>query len=271
MMQQTIVTRDEWIAARKELLIKEKALTRAQDALSAERRRLPMVRIDKTYVFDTPAGQRTLGDLFDGRSQLVVYHFMMGPDWVEGCPSCSLLADHIDGSVVHLAHRDVTLAVVSRAPLANIEAFKRRMGWKFQWVSSHGSDFNHDYRVSFTDDELTNGTAEYNFAPMIHPIDEAPGLSVFFKNATGEVFHTYSTYARGGEAFIGAYQYLDHVPKGRDEDGLAFTMSWVRHHDRYDANYKIDPARSYVAPPRVRNCCAEHVDAQASGQLLASQ
>ena len=271
MNQHRVVTRDEWLAARKQLLIKEKALTRAQDALSAERRRLPMVKVDKSYVFDTPSGRQTLSDLFDRRSQLVVYHFMMGPDWTEGCASCSLLADHIDGSVVHLAHRDVTLAVVSRAPLANIDAFKRRMGWKFQWVSSHGSDFNHDYHVSFTEEELTNGTADYNFAPMVHPIDEAPGLSVFFKNATGEVFHTYSTYARGGEAFIGAYHYLDHVPKGRDEDGLAFTMSWVRHHDRYDANYEIDPARSYVPPARVRNCCAEHVEAQAGGQLLASQ
>ena len=271
MNQHRVVTRDEWLAARKQLLIKEKALTRAQDALSAERRRLPMVKVDKSYVFDTQSGRQTLSDLFDGRSQLVVYHFMMGPDWTEGCASCSLLADHIDGSVVHLAHRDVTLAVVSRAPLANIAAFKRRMGWKFQWVSSHGSDFNHDYHVSFTDEELTNGTADYNFAPMVHPIDEAPGLSVFFKNATGEVFHTYSTYARGGEAFIGAYHYLDHVPKGRDEDGLAFTMSWVRHHDRYDANYRIDPTRSYVPPARVRRCCAEHVEAQARGQLLASQ
>ena len=271
MNQHRVVTRDEWVAARRELLIKEKALTRAQDALSAERRRLPMVKVDKSYVFDTQSGTQTLSDLFDGRSQLVVYHFMMGPDWTEGCASCSLLADHIDGSVVHLAHRDVTLAVVSRAPLPNIDAFKRRMGWKFPWVSSYNSDFNRDYRVSFTEDELTNGTAYYNFAPMEHPIDEAPGLSVFFKNATGEVFHTYSTYARGGEAFIGAYHYLDYVPKGRDEDGLAFTMSWVRHHDRYDADYKIDPARLYVAPSRVRNCCAAHIEAQAGGQLLAAQ
>jgi predicted dithiol-disulfide oxidoreductase (DUF899 family) len=260
MLQPRIVTRDEWLAARKELLKKEKAMTRAQDALSAERRQLPMVNVGKTYVFDTPAGKRTLAELFDGRSQLVVYHFMMGPDWVEGCASCSLLADHIDGSVVHLAHRDVTLIAVSRAPLANIEAFRQRMGWKFTWASSLGTDFNQDFRVSFSDEQVASGRPLYNFDTAPFPLEEAPGLSVFLKTASGDVLHTYSTYARGGEAVIGAYRYLDFVPKGRDEDGLAFTMSWVRHHDRYDDGYAIDPGRLYQPPARANECCAPHAE-----------
>jgi predicted dithiol-disulfide oxidoreductase (DUF899 family) len=256
-----VVTRDEWLAARKDLLAKEKALTRAKDAVSAERRRLPMVKVDKSYVFDTPDGARTLTDLFEGRSQLIVYHFMMGPDWAEGCPSCSLLADHIDGSIVHLAQRDVTLAVVARAPMAHIQAFKRRMGWKFTWVSSYRNDFNRDFHVSFTREELAHGHAYYNFAPLGFPAEEAPGLSVFFKNDSGEVFHSYSTYARGGEAVIGVYHLLDLVPKGRDEDGLAFTMSWVRHHDKYDDSYALDPARVYEMPAKVGECCESHAAA----------
>jgi predicted dithiol-disulfide oxidoreductase (DUF899 family) len=257
MLQQRIVTRDEWIAARRDLLIKEKALTRAQDALSAERRTLPMVRIDKPYGFDTSAGSRTLADLFEGRSQLVIYHFMMGPDWVEGCPSCSLLADHIDGTIAHLAHRDVTFVVVARAPLANIEAFKQRMGWKFTWVSSLHTEFNHDFHVSFAPEEIAGGRTEYNYSRTPFPLDEAPGVSVFYKDASGEVFHTYSTYARGGEALIGTYRILDFVPKGRDEAGLAFSMSWVRHHDQYGPDYAIDPERLYAAPARTAPCCAE--------------
>jgi predicted dithiol-disulfide oxidoreductase (DUF899 family) len=266
MLQPTIVTRDEWVAARKALLIKEKALTDAHDALSAERRQLPMVKVDKTYVFDTPAGRKPLPELFAGKSQLMIYHFMMGPDWAEGCPSCSFLADNIDGSVVHLAHRDVTLIAVSRAPLANIEAFRQRMGWQFTWASSFDSDFNRDYGVSFTPDDLASGRALYNFEPIRYPLDEAPGLSVFLKTDSGDIFHTYSTYARGGEALIGTYQYLDFAPKGRDEEGLAFTMSWLRHHDRYDENYAVDPQRSYVAPARLKpgesvsavSCCVSH-------------
>lgn len=230
-----IASRDEWLAARKDLLIKEKALTHARDALSAERRQLPMVKVDKKYVFNAPGGEKTLADLFDGRSQLIVYHFMMGPGWAEGCPSCSLLADHIDGSVVHLAHRDVTLLAVSRAPLPQIEAFKRRMGWRFTWVSSYRSDFNRDYHVSFTQEEIASRRMYYNYDVGAFPSEEAPGASVFFKDARGEVYHTYSTYARGAEVFIGAYKFLGLVPKGRDEEGLAFTMAWVRHHDRYGA------------------------------------
>ena len=263
-MEPRIGTRDEWMAARKDLLVKEKALTRAHDALSAERRRLPMVKIEKNYVFETPSGKRTLAELFDGKSQLIVYHFMMGPDWTEGCPSCSLLADTIDGSIVHLAHRDVTLMAISRAQLADIEAFKQRMGWRFPWASSFGSDFNHDFGVSFTDEEIASGRVVYNFERSPFPLEEAPGLSVFLKTDSGDVFHTYSTYARGGEAVIGAYHYLDFVPKGRDEDGLAFTMSWVRHHDRYGADYAVDPKRSYEPPAKKDACCASHAKAEAS-------
>jgi predicted dithiol-disulfide oxidoreductase (DUF899 family) len=268
-MNYRVVSRDEWLAERKALLIKEKALTRAQDALSAERQQLPMVKVDREYVFDTSTGKRPLAELFDGRSQLVVYHFMMAPDWSEGCPSCSLLADHIDGSLVHLAHRDVTVVVVSRAPLANIDGFKRRMGWGFTWVSSYGNDFNYDYHVSFTTDEIASGTSYYNFSSMAFPVEEAPGLSVFYKNATGEVFHSYSAYARGAESIIGAYRYLDLVPKGRDEKGLAFTMSWVRHHDKYGPGYAVDPARLYEPPARIAGCCASHELAAAKAPVAA--
>ena len=276
MDQPRIVTRDEWVTARRELLSKEKAMTRAHDALSAERRRLPMVRVVKPYEFDTPAGRKTLSELFDGRTQLMIYHFMMGPDWTEGCASCSFLADHIDGSVVHLAHRDVTLIAVSRAPLASLEDFRKRMGWRFTWASSFGSEFNYDYGVSFTEQQLASGRGLYNFDLLRFPLDEAPGLSVFYKpqpgEAAGEVFHTYSTYARGGEALIGAYHYLEFAPKGRDEDGLAFTMSWLRHHDRYDEHYAVDATRPYEPPPRrqlgegasTASCCAAHERTQSA-------
>ena len=228
-----IVSRDEWLAARKQFLIKEKELTHLRDRLSAERRALPWVKVDKPYVFDGPNGREALTDLFAGRSQLVVYHFMFGPEWEQGCPSCSWAADNIDGNVVHLNARDVTLAVVSRAPLQQIEAFRKRMGWHFKWVSSYGSDFNYDYHVSFTPEEMSEGKVHYNYGPNGFPSEEAPGVSVFYKDANGEVFHTYSSYARGAEPLLGAYYFLDVVPKGRDEAGLPFTMAWVRHHDRY--------------------------------------
>src|SRR5712692_7114040 len=229
-----IVSRDEWLVARKAHLAREKELTRLRDQVSAERRKLPWVKIDKPYVFDGPRGKETLADLFDGRSQLIVYHFMFGPGWEQGCPSCSFLADHFDGAVVHLAHRDVTLLAVSRAPLPQIEAFKRRMGWRFKWVSSYGNDFNRDYHVSFTTDEMAQGKVNYNYEMREFGSEEAPGASVFYKDAAGDVFHTYSSYARGLDMLLGAYHYLDLVPKGRDEDALAYTMAWVRHHDRYD-------------------------------------
>jgi len=227
-----IVSPEDWITRRKELLKKEKEFTQLGDQLSAEKRKLPWVKVGKEYVFDGPDGKETLADLFSGRSQLVVYHFMFGPEWEEGCPTCSLVADNFDGNVVHLAHRDVTLAVVSRARLPQIEAFKKRMGWRFKWVSSYGSDFNHDYRVSFTNEEMVNGRY-YNYDTSGFPREEAPGISVFYKDETGDVFHTYSSYARGPEFLIGAYSYLDLVPKGRDENALPFTMAWIRHHDRY--------------------------------------
>jgi predicted dithiol-disulfide oxidoreductase (DUF899 family) len=229
----TVVSREQWLEARRAHLAREKELTRLRDRVSAERRALPWVKVDKPYVFERPGGTATLAELFGGRHQLIVYHFMLGPGWQEGCPSCSFLADHIDGAVVHLAQRDVTLLAVSRAPLQQIEAFKRRMGWRFAWVSSYGSEFNFDYHVSFTRAQMASGAVDYNFAPREFPSEEAPGLSVFYKDAHGDVFHTYSAYARGLDLLIGAYNYLDLAPKGRDEEALAFTMAWVRHHDRY--------------------------------------
>ncbi len=228
------VSRAEWLVARKDLLSREKEFTRQRDALSAARRKLPMVKIDTEYVFDGRDGKQTLADLFDGRSQLIVYHFMLGPDWEEGCKSCSYLADHFDGAIVHLAHRDVSFAVVSRAPLREIDAFKKRMGWRFKWVSSFGNDFNFDYDVSFTKDEEAKGEVNYNYETTEFMCDELPGLSVFYKNEKGEVFHTYSTYARGLDMLIGTYNLLDLVPKGRDENPDS-TMDWVRRHDQYAA------------------------------------
>lgn len=233
MEQHPVVSRDEWLAARQRHLAHEKDFTHHRDRLSAERRALPWVKVDKAYVFDGPDGKATLADLVAGRGQLIVYHFMLGPGWEQGCPSCSFLADHFDGAVVHLAHRDVTLVAVSRAPLAEIQAFKKRMGWQFTWVSSHGNDFNRDYHVSFGADDLAKGEVYYNYRKMEFSSEEAPGASVFVKNQAGDVFHTYSTYGRGLDILIGTYNFLDLVPKGRDEADLPWTMAWVRHHDRY--------------------------------------
>jgi len=229
-----IVSRQEWTEARKAFLDKEKEFTRARDRLSAERRALPWVKVDKAYVFDTPEGKKTLAELFDGRSQLIVYHFMLGPDWKEGCPSCSFLADHFDGANIHLAQRDVTFVAISRAPLAEIEAFRRRMGWHFPWVSSFTNDFNFDFHVSFKEDEVGK-KAEYNYERQEIDSDEMPGASVFYKDETGGVFHTYSAFARGLDILVGAYNFLDLTPKGRDEAELPWTMAWVRHHDRYES------------------------------------
>jgi predicted dithiol-disulfide oxidoreductase (DUF899 family) len=231
-MQHKIVSQNQWLAARKALLAKEKEFTKARDQLSAERRALPWVKIDKSYVFDGPNGKQSLADLFAGRNQLIVYHFMLGPGWKAGCPSCSYLADHFDGANIHLAQRDVTLVVVSRAPLAEIQAYQKRMGWKFKWVSSFGTDFNHDFHVSFTPEEKAGG-ATYNYAMGKIPSEELPGMSVFIKNEVGDIFHTYSSYARGLDILIGAYNFLDFAPKGRDEGGLTHGMAWVRRHDEY--------------------------------------
>jgi predicted dithiol-disulfide oxidoreductase (DUF899 family) len=240
-----IVSQEEWIAARKELLEKEKESTRLRDQLSAARRKLPWVRVTKNYVFDGPDGKKTLAELFEGHSQLVVYHFMFGPDWKEGCPSCSFTCDHIDGALVHLAARDVTVVMVSRARFPKIEAFKKRMGWRFNWVSSHGSDFNYDFHVSFTEDEIAKGKVNYNYTMQEFPSEEAPGISVFYKGTSGPIFHTYSTYGRGVEPLVGTYMILDMVPKGRDEDRLGFTMEWVRYHDRYGTDEFADANKPY--------------------------
>jgi predicted dithiol-disulfide oxidoreductase (DUF899 family) len=228
-----VVSRDEWVAERKLLLAREKELMRLKDAISRERRALPWVRIDKRYVFDTPEGRRTLAELFAGRRQLLVQHFMLAPGWEQGCKSCSYMADHSDGMTVHLEHRDVTTVAISRAPLVEIERFRRRMGWRFKWVSSHGTDFNYDFGVSFTPEQIAKGELAYNYGTMTAH-EELPGISAFCKDDAGEVFHTYSTYGRGVEVMMGTYNMLDLMPKGRDERELAYPMEWVRHHDRYE-------------------------------------
>ena len=228
-----VVSHDDWLKARVELLSAEKAFTRQRDALTRRRMAMPWERVGKNYVFDAPEGRRTLAELFEGRRQLLVQHFMLGPGWEQGCPSCSFMADHTDGMTVHLAHRDVTFVAIARAPLAEVERFRRRMDWKFRWVSSHGNDFNRDFGVSFTPEEVAKGTVRYNYGMWPHAHEELPGISVFCKDDAGEVFHTYSTYGRGVEVMMGTYNLLDLTPKGRDEDHLSFTMEWVRHHDRY--------------------------------------
>ena len=232
-MKHQVVSPEEWLVARTGLLAKEKEFTRARDRLSEERCNLPWVRVEKTYVFDGPDGKESLSDLFAGRSQLVVYHFMFDPGWEEGCKSCSFWADNYGGAIAHLNQRDVTMVTVSKAPLAKLEAFRKRMGWTFKWLSSSATDFNRDYGVSFTPDERESGRAFYNYR-LGHIGGEMPGLSVFYKDGSGAVFHTYSCYARGLDMFNSAYQLLDLVPKGRDEADLPYTMAWVRHRDRYD-------------------------------------
>jgi predicted dithiol-disulfide oxidoreductase (DUF899 family) len=260
-----IVSQEEWLAARKELLKKEKEATRLRDQLTAQRRNLPWVKIEKNYVFEGPGGKVTLADLFAGRDQLVIYHFMFGPDWQEGCPSCSFVSDHFDGTLPHLAARDVTMAVVSHAPFAKLEGFKKRMGWRFNWVSSYGTDFNADFHVSFTDEEMAQGKVNYNYSVREFPSSEAPGLSVFYKDAAGDVFHTYSTFGRGVEILMGTYTILDMVPKGRDEDQLEFAMNWVRYHDRYETNEFADSDKPYwPETASSTGCGCESGEAEAS-------
>ena len=236
-MEHSVVSRDEWLEARRSLLTKEKEMTRMRDRINAERLALPWVKVDKDYVFNTPSGARSLPELFDGRSQLVIYHFMFGPDWEAGCPGCSFLADHLDGAIVHLNNHDVSFVCVSRAPLDKIEAYKRRMGWHFPWVSSFGSDFNFDYHVSFTKEELAAGPVTYNYreTPAEQAHDELPGLSSFYRDADGTVYHTYSNYARGGEEMLGTMMILDCAPLGRNEGS---TMDFVKRHDEYAASSK---------------------------------
>ncbi|HEU4602216.1 MAG TPA: DUF899 domain-containing protein [Steroidobacteraceae bacterium] len=241
MNRPNVVTPEEWLSARRALLEKEKELTRQRDALAAARRELPWVKLNQNYVFEGPSGSVTLADLFGTRSQLIVYHFMYGPGWKEGCPSCSFLADYFDASIPHLAARDVSFAAVSHARYAEIAPFKTRMGWKFPWVSSFNTSFNTDYHVSFSAEEVEGNRMFYNYEKTGKPapevptalFQETPGASVFYKDANGEIFHTYSVYARGLEPGLVAYFFLDLVPKGRDEAGLPWPMAWVRHHDKY--------------------------------------
>jgi len=246
-----VVSRDEWLSARKELLAREKQLTREYDAIRTLRRELPWVKVEKNYVFDGPNGKETLPDLFDGRSQLIVRHFMFGPGWKEGCVGCSFASDHVGGALVHLEHHDVTYIAVSRAALAEIEAFKKRMGWSFKWVSSLGSDFNYDYHVAFTKEEIAKGKVFYNFElrDLAFKSEEMSGVSVFYKDASGDIFHTYSCQARGDEGGLTAYFYLDLTPKGRDENGPAYNLTdWVRHHDRYEAGAHVAPSGRCMPP-----------------------
>jgi predicted dithiol-disulfide oxidoreductase (DUF899 family) len=233
-MNGTIVSREEWTAARKELLAKEKELTQLQDEVSGRRRAMPWVKIDKEYVFDTPHGKKTLADLFGDNSQLVVYHFMFGPGWKAGCVGCSFFSDHVDGPIQHIAHHDVTFVAVSRAPLPELEAYKKRMGWRFNWVSSSPSEFNFDFHVSFTKEEMAKGKVYYNFEMTDATSEELHGMSVFIKDDAGNIFHTYSSYARGDERGIGAYMFLDLTPKGRQENLKGNLTDWVRRHDEYE-------------------------------------
>ena len=229
-----VVSKDQWVEARKRLLAKEKEFTRLRDQLSAERRALPWMRIDKEYTFDAPNGRETLAQLFGDRSQLIVYHFMFAPDWDVGCKSCSFWADNFNGITAHLRARDVAFVAISRAPLAKLQAFARRLGWSFKWVSSGESDFNYDFEVSFTPEAHARGEATYNFARLQHASSDMPGVSVFTKDESGAVFRTYSTYGRGLDMLNTAYHYLDLVPKGRDEAGQPDTMTWVKLRDLYD-------------------------------------
>lgn len=235
MNQHKIVSRAAWLQARVALLEREKAFTRERDALSMERRGLPWVEVTKDYSFNTNAGEKVLADLFGNHSQLVVYHFMYGPDWQTGCKSCSFWADNFDHNIAHLAARDVTLVAVSRAPLETLNAFRRRMGWSFDWVSSGGSDFNHDFDVSFTPGMREKGEIRYNYRASDFPVDDAPGISVFYKGEDATIYHTYSTYGRGLDMLNAGYHYLDLVPKGRNEDPDQ-PMSWLKLRDSYAAN-----------------------------------
>ncbi|NWJ25137.1 thioredoxin family protein [Rhizobium sp. RM] len=240
-MSHPVVSKEEWLAARRDLLVKEKELTRARDRLNEARRALPWEPVAEDYVFDAPSGPKSLSELFGKCSQLIVYHFMLAPDWEEGCTGCSFLADHIDGAVIHLKHADANFVAVSRAPLEKIEAYKKRMGWKFPWVSSNGNEFNFDYRVSFRDEDIASGTITYNYRdmPAEEGLNEMPGFSIFVKGEDGKIYHSYSTYARGAEETLGTMMMLDLVPKGRNEEEI---MDWVRRHDQYEDQPKAAAA-----------------------------
>jgi len=250
MQHHSVVSQEQWLAACTALLLKEKEFTHLRDKINAERLALPWVKVERNYVFDTPTGKKNLSELFDGRSQLIVQHFMFDPSWEEGCKSCSFWVDNFNGAPAHLNHRDVTMVLVSKAPLVTLEAYRKRMGWTIKWVSSVNTDFNRDYHVSFTDEERAQGRAYYNYGLGSFSAPEAPGISVFCKDTAGVIFHTYSCYARGLDMLNGAYHLLDLVPKGRDEADLPASMAWLRHHDRYEdqpvrvlGDFKRPPAR----------------------------
>jgi predicted dithiol-disulfide oxidoreductase (DUF899 family) len=243
-----VVSRDRWIFDRKKLLEREKELTHLRDQVARERRELPWVRVEKNYIFDTLDGQCSLAELFVGRRQLIVQHFMFAPGWEEGCSRCSYMADHTDGMNVHLANRDVAFVAISRASLAEIQRFQERMGWQFQWVSSNSNDFNFDFNVSFTPEEKTVDEVTYNYEKHAFESEDMPGISVFYKNTDGQIFHTYSTYRRGVEVMMGTYNLLDLTPKGRDEKHEG--MEWVRHRDRYETQMET------IAQIDTHSCCA---------------
>jgi predicted dithiol-disulfide oxidoreductase (DUF899 family) len=248
-----VVNAEQWLAARKELLSKERELTHLRDEISRQRRELPWEKVGKQYVFDGPNGKETLADLFQGRGQLITYHFMLGPGWKEGCVGCSFHADHMDGAIPHLEHHDVSFVVVSRAPLAEIQTFQKRMGWKFKWVSSYETDFNYDYDVSFKE---KSDKVYYNYQEQDFLSEEMSGISVFAHGAAGEVFHTYSSYSRGGDIFLGTYNYLDITPKGRNENGPNYSLAdWVRHHDRYDAEGFVASTGRFVNAEDLKTAC----------------
>lgn len=252
-----IVSQAEWLLARKELLDQETQLTRQRDELTRRRRELPWVQVEKTYVFDGPNGKETLGELFDGRTQLIVSHFMFGPGWSEGCVGCSFRSDHVDGCLAHLEHHDVSLVTISRAPLPEIEAFKKHMGWKFKWLSSYASDFNYDYHVSATQEEIAAGKVYYNYEIRDFLSEDLSGISIFSKDETGNIFHTYSTYGRGDELVNTTYMYLDLTPKGRNETGPNYNLTdWVRHHDRYGSGGFVDTRGRYVPENHADSSCA---------------
>jgi predicted dithiol-disulfide oxidoreductase (DUF899 family) len=250
-----VVSRATWIEERKALLSEEKRLTRMRDALSEKRRALPWVKVEKDYSFDTPEGRKTLSDLFEGRSQLIVKHFMLAPGQNDGCVGCSFEMDHVEAALQHIEHHDVKLVSVARAPLHEVEAFKTRMGWHFDWVSSYGSDFNYDFDVSFKPEQMEDGTAHYNYEQTKVPLEDLSGFSVFCKDANGAIFHTYSTFGRGAEEVLGSYMLLDLTPKGRNETGPNFNLTdWVRHHDCYDAPGRVAPTGRWVAAEKA-DCC----------------
>ena len=236
-----IVSNEQWLVARKQFLEKEKEHSRQRDELTKLRQQLPWRQIETAYEFDSTGGVKTLADLFGPHSQLIIYHFMFGPDWPEGCKICSMLGDHYDPLVIHLKARDVSLVTVSRAPISVLDDYRQRMGWSFEWVSSLGNDFNRDFGVTFTQQEMDEGTMDYNYHLGRFPSTECPGISSFCRNQAGDIFHTYSAYARGLENFLGIYHFLDIVPMGRNEDELPYGMEWVRHHDRYDDDTFVDP------------------------------